>query len=325
MRSENTRVYSIGDAHMLETAYTLHSLFNDNIADFTAFDATLDAAFATSWLATIDAAGTVVRDSQIKDIQAGKTVTVLEQMDLCRIKYNEVKYFAGKAFPRNKVKLAEFGAEDYDKVRRSQALMVSFMDEMHKACVTYTTELQAAGMTVGQIDEVNTLRTDLLNANTTQENYMRARPKLTDERITTLNTSFETTMTVVTAAQVVYYNDYASRRMFVFSPTGSSGGGETDSEIVNLTIIDDDTSVEVFTIAYDPSRQITVNNSGPAQIEIYIADAPDAGGTPMTVSDGETSTFTSDMLGPNGDSIFAKVLSGSGPEATIEVEISLEI
>ena len=58
---------------MLETSNTLQSLFVTNIADFTLFDTTLDNAFATNWLNSINAAATVVRDSQIKDIQAQRT------------------------------------------------------------------------------------------------------------------------------------------------------------------------------------------------------------------------------------------------------------
>lgn len=328
MKAEMTRVYGIKDAHMLETARTLHSLFNDHIADFTAFDTTLDAAFATSWLATIDAAAIVVRDSQIKDIQAAKTETVLEKMELCRIKYNQIKYFAGRAFSKNKIKLAEFGAEDYEKVRKSQALMISFMDEMHKACLTYSTELEAAGLAVGEIAEIETLKIELQDANTIQENYMRARPVLTEERIAILNQCFETTMIVVNAAQVLYYNEYALRRMFVFSPTGGSkgnGSDSADSEIVSLVVDNNNLAVEVFSIAYEPSRQIMVTNNGPAEVEMFVSDDPNDMGSPMLVGSGNNMTFTIDQLGPHGNSIFAKAINGTGPEANIEVEISLEI
>ncbi|MDP2175944.1 MAG: hypothetical protein Q8K70_08555 [Bacteroidota bacterium] len=72
MAKEIIRAYNSSDDYMCETSDTLHAIFVDELAAFTAYDSTLDATFASNWLAKIDDARTVVKDSQIKDILAQK-------------------------------------------------------------------------------------------------------------------------------------------------------------------------------------------------------------------------------------------------------------
>ena len=216
MNSEETRSYHGNDAVMLETAHTLHKLMTENLIDFTAFDSQLNAAFAANWLSSIKAAGSVVRDSQIKDILAQKTMEVHAQMALCILKYNEVKYFATKVFPQNKTIQAEFGRGTFNIARSARSRMIVFMDTLHKTCLKYQAPLLAGGYTQTQIDEILTLRVALQDANTTKENYAKGRPVLTQARIETLNTAYQAMRTVIDAAKVMYYHDYARRNQFTF-------------------------------------------------------------------------------------------------------------
>jgi hypothetical protein len=218
MAIEIRRAFNGSDAYMIETSMTLHSIFVDNISDFTVLDTTMDAAFATSWLNNINAAATLERDSMVKDIQAQKTMEVGDRMELCKQKYAEVKYFAKRAFPNNKAVQAEFGTDAYLSCRRSPSSMIAFMDQMYKTCLDYQVELTANGMSMAQISEIDTLRIELMNASTIQEGFKKSRPVQTQERITVLNACYADTIRVVQAAQLVYINDFARRNQFVFYP-----------------------------------------------------------------------------------------------------------
>ena len=316
MTNELIRAYKGSDDYMLETSNTLHSLFLANVADFTALDTTLTAAYGTTWLAAIDAAGTVVRDSQVKDILAQHTNDVLAQMELCKIKYNEVKFFANKVFPKDKARQAEFGTDTYIDARRSQSKMISFLDEMHKACVKYQAQLIAGGLTALKITEIQTLRTNLQNLNTTQESYIKARPVLTQDRIIILNTCYDYTRTVIEAAQVIYYNDMARRNQYIYLPSQEAD----DSEVITLTI-SNPVPVLIKTQAYDAARQYIIANNGPAAVEFYISNDPLAMSIIVILNPGDNLPFTAAQLGTDGSNLYARLVLGPDTSAQIEVEI----
>ena len=157
-------------------------------------------------------------------------------MENCRLKYNEVKFFALKAFKDSESRLAEFGTDTYNKVRSKTANMVSFMEEMNLACTKYQTELLAAGMSQTSIDEIVTLRDGLLTTNAVQESYLKSTRVMTQERLEVLNKCYDDTRLIIDAAMVVYYNDYARRNMYVFLP---NSGDKNDFELVKQAVLDE--------------------------------------------------------------------------------------
>lgn len=166
MANELERTYEGSDNYMVQTSFTLRGLLTADLADFTAFDADFDAGFLADWLAAISAADAVVRDQVVQDVIEGQTSTVLAKMELCRKKYNEVKYFAGKAFPTNKPVMDEFGTEDYPKARNRQGKLIELMGILHKAADKYKVQLIAQAYTQPRIDAILTLRNELQAANT---------------------------------------------------------------------------------------------------------------------------------------------------------------
>ncbi len=319
MAKEIIRAYNGSDDYMLETSNTLQSLFVTNIADFTLFDTTLDNTFASNWLLSINAASTVIRDSQIKDIQAQRTDAVLAQMELCKLKYNEVKYFAVKIFPKDYARQAEFGTDTYGEARKSQSKMISFLDEMHKACVKYQTQLIAGGMSAAKIAAIQTLRTALQNANTSQESYVRGRPVLTQDRVILLNNCYLKTRTVIDAAQVIYYNDVARRQQYIFQPSEEG----PDVEIITQSIAGVVPTL-LKTMPYNPNRVYSLTNNGPATVEFYIADDPMIHTLIVSLNSGESNTQTAAQLGTMGSNLYVRIMPGAFMNADIEVEINLE-
>ena len=244
-----SRLYKHSDDFMLQSSSTLHSLFVANLAVFTAFDSSLDAAFADNWQAEIEAGYTVFRDSQVKDVLAQKTQDVQGLMALCRLKYGEVKYFSTKAFASSSAQQAEFGKDSYLAARRNPSRMVVLLDEMHQICLKYTPELVAKGMSVGQISEILALRNNLMAASTEQTQFAKGRPVITQERLMVLNQCFQTLRTVISAAQIVYYNDFARRNQYIYSTikytkktppettvSGTVANAETAEPVANASV-----------------------------------------------------------------------------------------
>lgn len=222
MANETPRNYTSSDAYMVETSRTLHALLTVDLAEFTAFDADFTPGYLTNWLAAIDAAGDVVRDAQVQDVIEAETAEVTAKMTECRKKYNEVKYFAGKAFPTNKPVRDEFGTEDYKKARNSQAKLIELMGILHKAAEKYKVQLIAQQYTQPKIDAILTLRNELQAENTGQNAAIKGRPVLSNERVNTLNAAYEFTAQVCEAAQLVYDENPVKQDQYVFNSRGSS-------------------------------------------------------------------------------------------------------
>ena len=92
----------------------------------------LDSAFATDWLATIDLALGFKSDNTVVSEQKGRTGTVQSAMADCKEIYNDILYFAEKAFKTDTGKLdesilflADFYESELDEATKS---MSNFME-----------------------------------------------------------------------------------------------------------------------------------------------------------------------------------------------------
>lgn len=118
---EIRRLYNTEDVRMTESARVTQELLTQDLASFTAFDATITPEFAANFLAKIVAAEKVVADTVIIDQQVALTENVLDVMDRARAMYGEMRYFVLKSFPTSVGIQGEIGLNDYDKARRSNA------------------------------------------------------------------------------------------------------------------------------------------------------------------------------------------------------------
>lgn len=289
---EITRNYTGNDAFMVESARVNYNLTNSDLARFTAFDSTITAAYMTSYLAAIVAGETVVADSAISDQQVQTTENVLNQMDLARSKYNEVKYFVQKAFPNSAATQGEFGLNDYMDVRRSESKMIQFLDEMHKACIKYQTQIIAAGYNTAAIAAIQTIRTDLLNKNTTQEVFKKQRPKLTEDRIKILNTVYDKLTQVNAAAQIIYITDYAKRRQFVYDISTDKSLQEFEGSVAAGAL------KTVVTLAVLEDAVFTFKNTGTVPLIFCLSTTENLEGVQIPIGGGATISKTARDLNP---------------------------
>lgn len=307
MANELERTYEGSDNYMVQTSLTLHGLLTADLADFTAFDGDIDAGFLADWLAAIQAADGVVRDQVVQDVIEGQTSAVLAKMELCRKKYNEVKYFAGKAFPGNKPVMDEFGTEDYPKARNRQGKLIELMGILHKAADKYKVQLIAQAYSQPRIDEILTLRNELQAANTDQDVAIKGRPVLSNERVQVLNSAYKFTAQVCEVAQLIYADNQVKRDQYVYNP---GGGSVTILGTVQNTLAASSTSAGMAIPAGTQKIRFTGVAGGPLE----------AGrSTNQTTFDGNTTTLsapavtTSDLayFGATGDYIIIRNQNGS--------------
>ncbi|SDE90636.1 hypothetical protein [Epilithonimonas hungarica] len=298
--TEIKRAYLGTDAYMTESARANYNLANSELAKFTGFDSTINAAYMTAYLASIVAAETVVADSAISDQQVQTTENVLSQMELARAKYNEVKYFVQKAFPNSAATQGEFGLNDYMDARRSESKMIQFLDEMSKACVKYQTQLVAAGYNAPAIATIQTIRTDLLNKNTTQEVFKKQRPKLTEDRIKILNAVYDRLTQVNAAAQIIYMTDYAKQRQFIYDISRDNDLQEYEGSVGAGTV------KTIATLAVSEGTVFTFKNTGTVPLVFCLSSTENLEGIQIPIGGGATISKTAADLNPNAGFLLVK-------------------
>jgi len=297
---EILRSYSGTDAQMAEYARVIHSLLVSDLAKFTAFDSTINAAFASSFLTAINSADVVVSDSAIIDIQVQKTELINLAMEKAKSKYADVKYFAQKTFPNSLASQNEFGLNDYERARKSPTQMIQFLDEMHKACVKYQTQLVAKGLSAVAIAEIQTIRTELQTANTNQEVFKKQRPKLTEDRITVLNNCYALISQVNAAAQRVYKDDFAKQKQFVYSPTINTSQLKFSGEVAANSV------KTLATITYKEDAIFTFKNTGIVPLVFCVSTNNSVQGIEISIGGGASIIKTATELNENATFILVK-------------------
>lgn len=210
------RTYSKTDAEMLEISAALRQLLEDNIADFVVFDPNFNVAFLADWQQAIQNAYTFESAHLHLKILSQKTGTLQAHIQLCRDKYNEVKFFAHKAFGKNKALMQMFGTETYRSIQTDKDALLVFMAGLYQGCIDYQSQLLAVGLSQNSIDEIKLLEQKLLELTTEQRLYKKTKRSHTEDRIKVLNHCYAYTRLVIDAAFVIYKNDFARKKMFLF-------------------------------------------------------------------------------------------------------------
>lgn len=172
----------ISNEKMLSAAETMHDLFLDDVADFTALDAALNVALATAWLTTIDTARDFPTDESVVDEIGELTDAVNSSWEACRTHFQDAKYFIEKTFPKNPTMHKTFGYNDYKAMSREQDKVLTFMDQFHDKADKHKVALIAQGYTQVKIDEIETLAGEFRAANRAQEKAKKDRLETTQNR-----------------------------------------------------------------------------------------------------------------------------------------------
>ena len=219
---ETKRVYAMSDAEALSLEKTIRSCFLQDQADFAAFDARFSTPYETDFLNDITAAEEEAADNNILTQQSGLTAEVEKWIEASKKSFQSSKYFIEQAFPSNTAVHKEFGYGDYEKARKSQVKMIQFMKQFHKTAVKYSTQLIAKGYAQAKIDEIDSIKTALDEANLKQEAFKKDRTVFTQERVGKMNTAWKRMQDVCNAAKNIYAENYAKYSRYITSESAGT-------------------------------------------------------------------------------------------------------
>lgn len=247
--TKRTRKFVISDVKAAEDARTAHGLMTaGDLADFTAFDPTLDQAWLDAWEAELDAADGYITDETYRDEIQGKTQSVENAMSDARKAYRQLKYFVQKAFPDDKAVQSEFGFDEYDSARRSDIKLHQFMLTLFEVATKYNAQLidPAVAYPAAATANLQTLATNLMTLNIDQELHKKGQTTTTQTRIDNLNTMWVRRQLIAQASKLVYADNYAKYQQYLlpaseanqddFAIYGQVSDNNTNDIIPNATL-----------------------------------------------------------------------------------------
>ncbi|GAA4375574.1 hypothetical protein [Hymenobacter koreensis] len=217
MSKSEVRVYSESDADMRQRMRTMHGHFVTDAAAFGAFNPDLNAAFATAWLAALDAAdqatpGTV-RVGELKE----ETAEVNDVMEQARQQVQQLYYYVGQAFPKNPGRLEQYGKKLYEKARTSHEQMRALLDVAVKSAERDEAALAAKGYPATKRLALQALSSQLTSTNTTQEVKKGENKEASGGYLALQNAAYGFGQQVSSAAKVLFVADATRRSLYRLS------------------------------------------------------------------------------------------------------------
>ncbi len=258
MAKQSNLKYKISDAGMYEDAKLKRIFFIEDKPDFITFDGDFADPFAADMLTQIGVAEALPSDETLNDQGGQLTVEVEKQMEKCRKKFQDAKYFIEKTFPDNQKVWDEFGYDDYAGVRTVQPLMIEFMKNFHIIATKYKVDLIANGYAQPKIDEINTLCTALDDTNNTQNAFLKNIPVQTQARYAANNTVWDRMVLICTAGKRIFIDNYGKYQRYLLPPgeenlqalsisgtvTDQANGNPLEGALVKITSLGIDTTTD---------------------------------------------------------------------------------
>ena len=237
--------YRVTDPEMFEVSKTKHEFFEEDKADFIAFDADFADPFADEWTVLTETTEAIPTEETLNDQLTQLTTEVEAQMKTCREKFQDTKYFIEKAFPDNIPVWNEFGYNTYESARKSQLKMIQFMKGFHVTATKYSAQLIANGYSLLKINEIETFRAALNEANVIQETFIGNKPVLTQTRYTENNKVWALMVQVCTAGKRIFKDDFAKYQRYLLPPD------DEDAELLLISgkVIDGTTLLPLENVA----------------------------------------------------------------------------
>jgi len=267
MKHEEQRIYHLSDPDMIEFIKKLIGFLENDLADFTAFDSTIDINFLNALKALAAEAAAIVSDNVVIDEMADYTLVLNHKMEECIELYQTLKYFIKKAFANVTIQ-NKLGMNDFAEDSKVHGKMVFFMRDLSENIGNYKTELMAVGCNEPNIDKVSVIYAELDAAHQKQESFKNDRIVITHDRIVKYNELWTETMKVVTPAKIIYKNDLARLKRYL-PPTRNA------SKSNDITIA---AASQMPAIKKDVFENTILNieNTGNVELSFFVADNIDS-------------------------------------------------
>lgn len=202
------------DADFIEFNRVRYTLFMQQLAAFTAFDPTLNAAFAASWLVNITDCEQHPTDEVLRDTLQHTTHQLQQKTNAALNLVADVEYYVKKAFNESPALWDEFAFAHRYRAIQSTTGTVLWLFTMLRVLQDYEADLLTAGMPPALIASLTTASGNLAQAEIEQEYHKRLRLRQTRLRVQKLNRLHGYLQRVQQAAAVIYKNDAVSRKQF---------------------------------------------------------------------------------------------------------------
>jgi hypothetical protein len=230
---EIVRNYKITDSEMLQKDRVFLGLFTQDKQQFINLDADFSDPFAANWETAVNNADNAEKDLSVQDELTQLTDVVQQKMEAGRTHFQKMKYFIEKAFPDNRVVWNSFGYDDYDSARKSEIRFLPFLKNLHTQAVKNSAKLIAVNYKHDDIDKIQTIWQELLDADQEQETYKKDRLVITQERIQILNTAWEYVLKVNKASKNIYADNFAKLKQYLLP--GEAAPEESEDNSSNTT------------------------------------------------------------------------------------------
>lgn len=208
------RIYKYSDEVLLEYASSVAAHFENDLDLFNRFDAFLDRSKLEEFKALIQTAYREGSDELKVAVQQEHTEKMLEEMEKSRVMFNQVRYWAVKAFPRKRAIQRQFGIGKFSKLSDSQPRLVEFMQELAETVDHYWNDFRAVGAMHEFKQAVEEQAEALATANLAQEHSKAFRTVDTEERIARFNEIFDFLRLLNSAAEFVFADEPAKRELY---------------------------------------------------------------------------------------------------------------
>ena len=246
MAKKRERSYNMGDDQMLERAQVFHDQLNGELVDFTSRFPWLDAAWLTAFQADITAADAFPKDeSVILDIKI-LTGDVTASMQQGYAALQTLGGYAKLAYPTDSARERVFGQQYWAAARDNTLKLQEALELAHAKAdnATFKADLLAKGYTQAEIDQLDTLASDLQTKNGLQEASKVGRHVTQADRLALLNVVWEHLRTINTCASVVWAADAERLSQYQLYPSSSDGDNDqpTGSITISGTVTDSNTT-----------------------------------------------------------------------------------
>jgi hypothetical protein len=229
------------------------------------------AAFGADFQEAIDQCMDINDDETMVDLQVEKTADIEMVMEKARKNYARIKYFVEEAFPDNERRRNLLGADTYNDARKSVANMIIFLSNMNRQTGIYQTQLLAAGCSAVLIDEILTLRDELIVANTDQSTSKGDRSITTQERVSRFDALEDYIRAVCRVGKLVFEGNEAKFKQYLRFKSSTTTTAENTS--IEKNTISANGDVLLLTNKFKTTDYVEVENTGTTEFSVYISDA----------------------------------------------------
>lgn len=208
-------------ADMVALGRRIYQFALADIADFSAFDASITPTYLSLLDVAIIAAESHPDDETVVDIQTGYTNALFDVEKKCRKAYQRLKVFVEKAFPSVRSVQNEFGFNDYVDVT-TMADLIKFMRKIADTAAKYSSDLVGVAYPLNDIADLAILHDKLVNALSEQSTYKSERMRLTDKREELLNKVYEYVSFLCKVGKIIYEDSRAQYARYLLPATSTN-------------------------------------------------------------------------------------------------------